>query len=101
MGSVTINNLGSLKILVFWLVKVPGVHLEEEVEMAPTNLENLKTALCPETLDETTITSYGLSTAAIALAANWIFYQVSSKLKIWIPSLFLWEMNLFMWKFKF
>jgi len=52
------------------LVKVPGVHLEDEVETAPVNLENLNTALYPETLEETTITSYGFSTAAIALAAN-------------------------------
>ena len=37
LGSVTIRSLGSLNFLVFWLVRVPGVHLLVEVERAPVN----------------------------------------------------------------
>ena len=59
LGSATIKSLGSLNLeklddytiliycLVFWLVKVPGVHLEEEVAVAPVYLAYLMTALWP------------------------------------------------------
>jgi hypothetical protein len=53
LGSVTIISLGSLNFLVFWLVKVPGVHLAEVVDKAWVYFENLTTARWPYGLAET------------------------------------------------
>jgi len=55
------------------LVRVPGVHLDDEVERHLTYLANLMTALYPNGLAETAIISSELSTATIILAASLIF----------------------------
>ena len=44
---------------------------------------------------EYTMTSSGLSTAAMTLAASLIFCQVCSRLIMWTPSAFLWSTYLF------
>jgi len=100
-GSATINNLGSWNFLVFWLVRVPGVHLADEVDLALVCWAYLITALCPYGLAQTTITSSGFSTVTITLAASLIFYQVSSTFKIWTPSLVLWSTYFLISEFKF
>lgn len=55
------------------MVRVPGVHLDDEVETHPTYLANLMTALYPYGLAETAITSSEFSTDTIILAASLIF----------------------------
>lgn len=46
------------KILNFILV--PGVHLAEDVEIAPVYVPNFTTALCPYVLADTTLNKYNL-----------------------------------------
>ena len=53
LGSVTISSLGSLNLFVIWFVRVPGVHLFVEVEIAPVCCAYLMTALCPKGRAET------------------------------------------------
>jgi len=100
-GSATINNLGSWNFLVFWFVKVPGVHLADDVDLAFVCWAYLITALCPYGRAQTTIMSSEFSTVTITLAANLIFYHVSSTFKMWTPSDVLWSTYLFISEFKF
>ena len=41
LGSATIKSLGSWNFLVNWLVKVPGIHLEDELAVVPVYCPNL------------------------------------------------------------
>lgn len=41
LGSATIRSLGSWNFLVSWLVRVPGIHLEEALAVHPVYCPNL------------------------------------------------------------
>ena len=72
-GSATIKSLGSWNFLVNWFVRVPGIHLDDELAVVPVYWPNLYTALCPCYLAQTTITSARFGIEAISLAASLIF----------------------------
>merc|ERR1719264_2275429 len=87
LGSEMRSSLGSLKAAWIWLVKAPGVK-RPAMEEQPMYLANLRTARWAYGRLATTNTSWGFSTAAIALAARTNFSQVFFRLMMLMPSVF-------------